>query len=38
VWSINRHDKLTRFRVEIYGIINAYSRFLIDCYVSIRTW
>ena len=37
VWSIDGHDKLTRFGIEIYGIIDAYSRFLIDCYVGIGT-
>jgi hypothetical protein len=37
VWSIDGHDKLTRFGIEIYGMIDAYSRFIIDCYVGIGT-
>src|SRR5436305_12038473 len=37
VWSIDGHNKLTRFGIEIYGMIDAYSRFIIDCYVGIGT-
>jgi len=37
LWSINGHDKLTRFGIKIYRMIDAYSRFVLDCYVSIRT-
>jgi hypothetical protein len=37
LWSINGHDKLTQFRIKIYRMIDAYSRFVLDCYVSIGT-
>jgi hypothetical protein len=37
LWSIDGHDKLTQFGIEIYGIIDAYSRFVLDCYVGIGT-
>ena len=37
VWSIDRYNKLTRFGIEIYSIIDTYSRFIIDCYIGIGT-
>jgi hypothetical protein len=37
LWSIDGHDKLTQFGIEIYRMINAYSRFVLDCYVGIGT-
>jgi len=33
--SIDGHDKLLRVRLEIYGAIDAYSRFIVWCYVGI---
>jgi len=33
--SIDGHDKLSRFGFEIYGAIDAYSRYIIWCYVGI---
>ena len=35
VISIDGHDKLSRFGFEIYGAIDAYSRFIVWCYVGI---
>ena len=35
VLSINVHDKLSRFGFEIYGAIDAYSRYIVWCYVGI---
>ena len=35
VFSIDGHDKLSRFSFEIYGAIDAYSRFIVWCYVGI---
>jgi len=32
VWSIDGHDKLSRFGFEIYGCIDAYSWYIIWCY------
>lgn len=34
VWSIDGHDKLSRFGFEIYACIDAYSRCIIWCYVG----
>ena len=35
VRSIDGHDKLSRFGFEIYGAIDAYSRYVVWCYVGI---
>ena len=35
VFSIDGHDKLSRFGFEIYGAIDAYSRYVVWCYVGI---
>ena len=35
VFSIDGHDKLSRFGFEIYGAIDAYSRYIVWCYVGI---
>lgn len=35
VHSIDGHDKLSRFGFEIYGAIDAYSRYIVWCYVCI---
>ena len=35
VLSIDGHDKLSRFGFEIYGAIDAYSRYVVWCYVGI---
>ena len=35
VFSIDGHDKLSRFGFEIYGAIDAYSRDIVWCYVGI---
>lgn len=37
VQSIDGHDKLTRFGIEIYAMIDAYAWFILDCYIGIRT-
>ena len=37
VWSIDGHDKLTRFGIEIYAMIDAYAQFILDAYVGIGT-
>ena len=37
VWSVDGHDKLTEFGFEIYGIIDGYSRFIINVYVGLGT-
>jgi hypothetical protein len=34
VWSIDGHDKLSRFGFEIYECIDAYSWYIIWCYVG----
>jgi len=34
VWSIDGHVKLSHFGFEIYGCIDAYSRYIIWCYVG----
>ena len=33
--SIDGHDKLSRFGFEIYEAIDAYSRYVMWCYVGI---
>jgi hypothetical protein len=35
IWSIDRHDKLSLFGIDIYICINAYSRAIIWVYISI---
>ena len=35
VFSIDGHDKLSRFGFEIYGAIDAYSRYIVWCYIGI---
>src|SRR4051812_40198777 len=35
VWSADGHDKLSEFGFSIYGIIDAYSRFIINIHVGI---
>jgi transposase InsO family protein len=37
VWSVDGHDKLSEFGFEIYGIIDGYSRFIINVYVGLGT-
>ena len=37
LWSVDGHDKLSEFGFEIYGIIDGYSRFIINVYVGIGT-
>lgn len=34
IWSIDGHDKLSRFGFEIYGCIDAYSRCIMWAYVG----
>lgn len=34
VWSIDGHDKLSRFGFQIYGAIDAYSRYMVWCFVG----
>ena len=34
VWSIDEHDKLSRFGFQIYGAIDAYSRYMIWCFIG----
>ena len=34
VWSIDGHDKLSCFGFKIYGCIDAYSWYIIWCYVG----
>jgi hypothetical protein len=38
VWSVDGHDKLKRFGFEIYRMVDAYSRFILDAYVGVGTW
>ena len=35
IWSLDGHDKLVAFGVEIYAAIDAYSRYVVYCYVGI---
>ena len=34
VWSIDGHDKLSRFGFQIYAAIDAYSRYIVWCYIG----
>ena len=34
VWSIDGHDKLSRFGFHIYASIDAYSRYIVWCYIG----
>ena len=34
VWSINGHDKLSRFGFQVYAAIDAYSRYIVWCYIG----
>jgi len=34
VWSIDGHDKLSRFGFQIYASIDAYSRYIVWCYIG----
>lgn len=34
VWSVDGHDKLSRFGFQIYGSIDAYSRCIMWCFVG----
>jgi hypothetical protein len=35
IWSVDGHDKLSEYGFQIYAIIDAFSRFVIDIYVGI---
>jgi hypothetical protein len=35
IWSLDGHDKLSDWGIEIYAAIDAYSRFIIWIYVGI---
>ena len=35
VWSVDGHDKLSEYGFQIYAIIDAFSRYVIDIYVGI---
>ena len=35
VLSFDGHDKLSRFEFEIYEAIDAYSRYIVWCYIGI---
>jgi hypothetical protein len=35
VWSIDGHDKLTRFGITVYGVINAWSRKILGLFVYV---
>jgi hypothetical protein len=35
VWSVDGHDKLAEYGFQIYGIIDAFSRYVLDIYVGI---
>ena len=37
VWSVDGHNKLSEFGFKIYGIINSYSRFIVNVYVGLGT-
>ena len=37
LWSVDGHDKLSEFGFEIYGIIDGYSRFIINVYIGVGT-
>jgi len=38
VISIDGYNKLLRFGFEIYGTIDAYSCYIVWCYVGISNW
>jgi hypothetical protein len=38
VWLVDGHDKLKRFGFEIYRMVDAYARFILNVYVGVRTW
>jgi hypothetical protein len=35
IWSLDGHDKLKHWGIEIYGAIDAYSRYLVWVYVGV---
>jgi hypothetical protein len=35
IWSLDGHDKLSNWGIEIYAAIDAYSRFIVWIYVGI---
>lgn len=35
VWSVDRYLKLINYGIEIYAAIDAYSRYIVWCYVGI---
>lgn len=35
IWSVDGHDKLKHFGIEIYGAIDVYSRYIIWMYVGV---
>jgi hypothetical protein len=35
VWSVDGHDKLAEYGFQIYGIIDAYSRYIVGVYVGM---
>jgi hypothetical protein len=35
IWSIDGHDKLPPFGIQIYAVVDAYSRNIIWAYVGI---
>jgi transposase InsO family protein len=34
-WLVDGHNKLLEYGFQIYGIIDAYSRYVVGCYVGI---
>jgi len=34
VWLIDGHDKLSRFAFQIYSAIDAYSQYIIWCFIG----
>jgi hypothetical protein len=34
VWSVDGHDKLSEYGFQVYGIIDAYSRYVLGCWVG----
>ncbi|KAI9748017.1 MAG: hypothetical protein M4579_007333, partial [Chaenotheca gracillima] len=37
IWSADGHDKLSEYGFEIYGIIDGYSRYIVNLYVGISS-
>lgn len=35
LWALDGHDKLKPFGIEIYAAIDAYSRYIVYCYVGV---